>query len=44
LLVLALEWGGNEVAWFDFKAWGFLLGFGLLTIAFIVPQLRMDEK
>jgi hypothetical protein len=43
-LFLGLEWGGNEIPWVDFKAWGLLLGFGLLMIAFVALQLHMGEK
>jgi hypothetical protein len=43
-LFLGLEWGGTEVPWSDSKAWGLLLGFGLLMIAFIALQLHMGEK
>ncbi|PMD38827.1 MFS transporter [Hyaloscypha variabilis F] len=43
-LFLGLEWGGTEVPWSDSKAWGLLLGFGLLMIAFIALQLHMGEN
>jgi hypothetical protein len=43
-LFLGLEWGGNQIPWSDSKAWGLLLGFGLLFSVFIVLQLRMGEK
>jgi len=43
-LFLGLEWGGNEVPWSDSKAWGLLLGFGLLMSAFIALQLHMGEE
>lgn len=43
-LFLGLEWGGNEIPWVDFKAWGLLLGFGLLMIAFVALQLHTGEK
>jgi hypothetical protein len=43
-LFLGLEWGGNQIPWSDSKAWGLLLGFGLLFSAFIALQLRLGEK
>jgi hypothetical protein len=43
-LFLALQWGGNEVPWSDSKAWGLLLGFSLLLIAFIALQIHLGEK
>ena len=43
-LFLALELGGNEIPWSDSKAWGLLLGFGLLFIAFVVLQFHLGEK
>jgi Fungal trichothecene efflux pump (TRI12) len=43
-LFLGLEWGGNEIPWANSRAWGLLLGFGLLMVAFIALQLHMGEK
>jgi hypothetical protein len=43
-LFLALQWGGNEVPWSHSKAWGLLLGFGLLFVAFVILQLHLGEK
>ena len=43
-LFLGLEWGGTDVPWSNSKAWGMLLGFGLLMSAFIALQLYMGEK
>lgn len=43
-LFLALQWGGNDVAWSNSRAWGLLLGFGLLLIAFVALQIYLGEK
>ena len=43
-LYLALQWGGNTISWSNSKAWGLLLGFGLLLIAFVVRQFRLGDR
>lgn len=43
-LFLALQWGGNQLPWSSPKVWGCLLGFGVLTILFIVLQAIRGEK
>jgi hypothetical protein len=43
-LFLGLEWGGNQIPWSNSRAWGLLLGFGLLMSAFIALQLHLGEK
>ncbi|KAL5324581.1 hypothetical protein ACEPPN_009127 [Leptodophora sp. 'Broadleaf-Isolate-01'] len=43
-LSLALQWGGNSIPWSDPKAWGLMLGFGLLLIAFVALQFKLGEN
>ncbi|PVH80709.1 MFS general substrate transporter, partial [Cadophora sp. DSE1049] len=43
-LFLALQWGGNSIPWSNSKAWGLMLGFGLLLISFVVLQFRLREN
>lgn len=43
-LFLALQWGGNSIPWSNSKAWGLMLGFGLLLVAFVVLQFHLREK
>ena len=43
-LFLGLEWGEFSVSWSNPKAWGCILGFGLLALAFTCLQgYRGDE-
>lgn len=43
-LLIALQWGGTTYAWSNSKVWGCLLGFGLLTFAFIILQIRLKDR
>ncbi|KAI9830657.1 MAG: hypothetical protein M1819_005467 [Sarea resinae] len=43
-LFLAFQWGGLSVPWSNSKAWGCLLGFGLLAIVFIIVQAYQGDK
>ncbi|KAK0106881.1 hypothetical protein ONS95_003602 [Cadophora gregata] len=43
-LFLALQWGGNSIPWSNSTAWGLMLGFGLLLIAFVVLQFHLHEN
>ncbi|KAG4432277.1 hypothetical protein IFR05_012244 [Cadophora sp. M221] len=43
-LFLALQWGGNSIPWSDSKAWGLMLGFGLLLITFVALQFTLGEN
>ncbi|KAH9213973.1 major facilitator superfamily domain-containing protein, partial [Leptodontidium sp. 2 PMI_412] len=43
-LSLALQWGRNSIPWSDPKAWGLMLGFGLLLIAFVALQFKLGEN
>ncbi|KAF1850894.1 MFS general substrate transporter [Cucurbitaria berberidis CBS 394.84] len=42
-LIIALQMGGVTRPWSDSRAWGCLLGCGLLTIAFIIWEWRSGE-
>ncbi|KAF7891471.1 uncharacterized protein EAF02_001796 [Botrytis sinoallii] len=43
-LFVAVEFGGVSVSWSNSKAWGSVLGFGLLGISFIILQRHQKEK
>ncbi|KAF7889458.1 uncharacterized protein EAF01_010951 [Botrytis porri] len=43
-LFVAVEFGGISVSWSNSKAWGSVLGFGLLGISFIILQGYQKEK
>ncbi|KAF1356882.1 major facilitator superfamily domain-containing protein [Delphinella strobiligena] len=43
-LLLALQWGGTKYSWSDSKAWGCLLGFGLIVAVFIGWQIRLGDR
>ncbi|KAH8688794.1 putative efflux pump antibiotic resistance protein [Talaromyces proteolyticus] len=43
-LLLALQWGGSQYAWNNSKVIGLLIGFGLITITFVVFQIWQGEK
>ncbi|KAJ5798501.1 uncharacterized protein N7503_007797 [Penicillium pulvis] len=43
-LFLGFEWGGLSISWSNPKAWGCLLGFALLGIAFIAIQAYKGDK
>jgi hypothetical protein len=43
-LLLVLQWGGNEYAWNSGPIIGLLVGFGVLTIVFVVTQIWLGEK
>lgn len=43
-LFLALQMGGTSVAWNSSKPIGFLIGFGLLAIAFGIRQWQAGEN
>ncbi|KAJ5658609.1 Aspyridones efflux protein [Penicillium longicatenatum] len=43
-LFLGFEWGGLSVSWSNSKAWGCLVGFALLGIAFIVVQAYKGDN
>ena len=43
-LLLALQWGGDQYAWNNSKIVGLFIGFGLLTILFVVSQMWMGDK
>ena len=43
-LLLALQWGGTVYPWSDSRAWGCLLGFGLIIAVFIGLQFWRDER
>ncbi|TGO48098.1 hypothetical protein BCON_0251g00060 [Botryotinia convoluta] len=43
-LFVAVEFGGVSVSWSNSKAWGSVLGFGLLGISFIILQGHQKEK
>lgn len=42
--LLALQWGGTTKSWSDSSVIGTLVGFGLLSIAFIVNEIYMGER
>ncbi|OXV05252.1 hypothetical protein Egran_06980 [Elaphomyces granulatus] len=42
-LLLALQWGGSEYPWNNSRIIGLFIGFGLLTILFIISQLWLGE-
>lgn len=44
ILLKALQWGGTTYAWKNSKVWGTLLGFGLLTIVFVLLQFRRGDR
>lgn len=41
---LAMQWGGTTKAWSDSEVVGTLVGFGLLTILFVVIQYYQDDR
>lgn len=43
-LLLALTWGGSTYAWKDSRIIGLFVGFGLLTIVFVVWLMRQGEN
>ena len=43
-LLLGLMWGGTSLPWSDSIVWGCLLGFGLLAIAFVALQIKLQER
>ncbi|KAF7917148.1 uncharacterized protein EAE98_010253 [Botrytis deweyae] len=43
-LFVAVEFGGVSVSWSNSKAWGSVLGFGLLGISFIILQRHQKEN
>ena len=43
-LVLALQWGGTVYSWSYSKVWGCLLGFGAISIVFILSQALNKDK
>ena len=43
-LLLALMWGGTALSWSDSIVWGCLLGFGLLAIAFVILQIKLQDR
>lgn len=43
-LLLALELGGTVLPWSESKVWGCLIGFGLITIIFVLHQAMRKEK
>ncbi|KAL8953178.1 MAG: hypothetical protein Q9222_000951 [Ikaeria aurantiellina] len=43
-LMLALQWAGVNYPWSSARVLGCLLGFGLLILAFLVIQLRRQDK
>lgn len=43
-LLIALQWAGTSYSWSDSKIWGCLLGFVLMTLAFIALQIRLKDK
>lgn len=42
-LLLALQWGGSEYPWNNSRIIGLFIGFGLLTMLFIISQLWLGE-
>ena len=43
-LLLGLMWGGTSLSWSDSIVWGCLLGFGLLVIAFVTLQIKLQDR
>lgn len=43
-LLLALQWGGTTHAWSNSRVWGCLLGFGLLSLAFALLQVKLGDR
>lgn len=43
-LLLALQWGGTVYPWADSRAWGCLLGFGLIIAIFMGLQVYRGDK
>ena len=43
-LLLALQWGGNQYPWSDSKVYGCLIGFGLITICFVIFESRLGDQ
>ena len=43
-LLLGLMWGGTSLSWSDSIVWGCLLGFGLLAIASVILQIKLQDR
>ena len=43
-LLLALQWAGINYQWSDSRVLGCLLGFGLLTLAFLAIQVWRKDR
>ena len=43
-LLLGLMWGGTSLPWSDSIVWGCLLGFGLLAIALVTLQIKLQDR
>ena len=43
-LLLGLMWGGTSLSWSDSIVWGCLLGSGLLAIAFVILQIKLQDR
>lgn len=43
-LLLALQWGGSTYPWNSSRIIGLFVGFGILTILFVLSQLKLGDK
>lgn len=42
--ILALQWGGVKYPWSNSRVWGCIVGFGLLSMTFLVLQVFLGSK